>query len=94
MKSCNKPQCKAILEFPLSWKYRIILDGAKNKNFLNELEIFVKENKLDATSPVEGNKSKSGTYSTWLLSVTFQSKEEMESTSIKLGKLNGVKFLL
>ena len=94
MKSCDKPQCKAILEFPLAWKYRIILDDAKNKNFLTDLDQFIKHNKLDASSPVEGNKSKSGTYSTWLLSVTFQSKEEMDRTSVELGKLNGVKFLL
>ncbi|MDD4818345.1 MAG: DUF493 domain-containing protein [Victivallaceae bacterium] len=80
------------LKFPVEWHYHIVTD-ANNVDCEAALNTVLRE--FDpALGLVSGRSSSGGKYRSFKVSVTFDSREEMEALSLRLGAVKGVKFLL
>ena len=81
------------IDFPVQWNYKIIVESTNLDQVCQKLEqIWKKYQKLTDLSC--SNQSKSGKYTSLVVSFNFDSKEELDSLSSKISKTPGVKFLL
>jgi putative lipoic acid-binding regulatory protein len=80
------------LQFPVQWNYKIITEK-KSANVVNEICQILKKFGIEE-QPVAGRESSSGKYLTYKLTVTFNSRENMEELSEAIAHAPGVKFLL
>ena len=83
---------KEELQFPLDWNYRIITD-AKCQEALDGIKKVLTSHGVEAV-PVKGKISKNGSYQSYNVKVSFDSKDALRSLSSALGALPFVKFLL
>lgn len=80
------------IEFPVEWSYRIITDTSV-ESCRDDLIKVLRQNGMDSDLETK-DKSASGKYQAYRVSVTFDSKKMMDELSAELSAVKGVKFLL
>ena len=81
------------IKFPIEWNYKIIVEAVNIDEICRSLEkIWVKYKKL--TNLTRNNQSKTGKYISLVVSFHLNSKEQLDSLSTKISKVQGVKFVL
>jgi putative lipoic acid-binding regulatory protein len=80
------------IEFPVEWSYRIITDTSV-ESCRDDLMKVLRQKGVNSDLEMK-DKSASGKYQAYRVSVIFDSKEMMDELSAELSAVNGVKFLL
>ncbi|QSH40203.1 DUF493 domain-containing protein [Lentisphaerota bacterium ZTH] len=80
------------IEFPVDWNYRVVVDTA-NVKCLDKLCQVLRRNGFEAVPELK-EKSKTGKYQSYRISVVFENRDIMEKLSKELSAVDGVKFLL
>ena len=81
------------IEFPVNWKYKIIVEQINVEQICQDLEnVWQKYQKISDLT--RSNQSKSGKYISLAVNFCFNSKDELNRLSTEISKTQGVKFLL
>jgi putative lipoic acid-binding regulatory protein len=80
------------IQFPIDWSYRIITDAA-DESCYDAIVAVLKKHGIES-KPEKNSKSSSGKYQAYKLPVVFESKEMMDTLSLELSAVEGVKFIL
>ena len=89
----NMENKKAELEFPVTWRYRAVVDGSSLPDSINMLSAILRSFGQDGQWRAE-QASSSGKYQSFSAEVTFPDRETMEKISSALQGVPGVRFLL
>lgn len=84
---------KAELEFPVSWRYRVVVDAGSLPDSIRMLSAILQNfGQDDQWRPEQA--SSGGKYQSFSAEVTFPDRETMEKISSALQGVPGVRFLL
>ena len=81
----------AKLEFPREWEFRVIIAEAARPSAEEGIAALLSGRSVAVS---QGERSRNGSYGTIVLRMEVRSQEDLDTLSLELQKVPGVKFLL